>query len=86
MESELPDTNEKPGPRAMKSKYEFVMAAAKEAERLNEQLRQTGANPPEKVTIEAIRRIRKGLSRVEYQEPQSGPEEPPKESTFFFGS
>lgn len=70
----------------LKSKYEFVMAASKEAERLNDQLRRTGAGVPGKVTIEAVRRIRRGLSHVVYEEPQGAQEEQPKESTYFFGS
>jgi len=69
----------------LKSKYEFVMAAAKEAERLNDHLRKTGLNLPGKVTIEATRRIRKGLSRVVYEEPTGATDETPKESTYFFG-
>ncbi len=72
--------------RPFKSKYEFVMAAAKEAERLNDHLRKTGIATQEKVTIEAIRRIGKALSKVVYEEPPGGSEEPPKESTYFFGS
>ena len=72
--------------REMKSKYEFVMAASKEAERLNDQFRKTGIALPGKVTIEAVRRIRRGLSRMVYEEPQGAPEEQPKESTYFFGS
>jgi hypothetical protein len=73
-------------PTEIKSKYEFVMAASKEAERLNDQHRKTGAPVTGKVTIEAVKRIRRGLSRVVYEEPQGAQEEPPKESTYFFGS
>jgi DNA-directed RNA polymerase subunit K/omega len=77
-----------PGAEAaeIKSKYEFVMAASKEAERLNEHHRKTGAPVTGKVTVEAVRRIRRGLSRVVYEEPQGAQEESPKESTYFFGS
>jgi DNA-directed RNA polymerase subunit K/omega len=74
-----------PEDRVIRSKYEFVMAAAKEAERLNDHYRKVGA-PPEKVTIEAAKRIRKGLSRIVYEEPQAVSDETNKESTYFFGS
>jgi hypothetical protein len=71
----------------VKSKYEFVMAAAKEAERLNDQLRRRGLfSPRDKVTIEAVRRIRKGSSRVVYEDQPSASEDTGKESTYFFGS
>ncbi len=70
----------------LKSKYEFVMAASKEAERLNDRYRKTGVTPLTKVTVEAVRRVRRGISRVVYEEPQGPPDEVPKESTYFFGS
>ena len=72
--------------KELKSKYEFVMAAAKEAERLNDQIRKTGVTPPGKVTVQAVRRIRQGNSRVVYEEAPGAAEEQPKESTYFFGS
>jgi hypothetical protein len=87
--SEIEDlpTAEIPEPvaRPIRSKYEFVMAAAKEAERLNDHYRKVGS-PVEKVTIEAVRRVAKGMSRVLYEEPQAPAEEAPKESTYFFSS
>jgi DNA-directed RNA polymerase subunit K/omega len=72
--------------KEIKSKYDFVMAASKEAERLNDHHRKTGAPVSAKVTVEAVKRIRRGLSRVVYEEPQGPLEETPKESTYFFGS
>jgi hypothetical protein len=70
----------------VKSKYEFVMAASKEAERLNEQLRRRGIlTSRDKVTMEAIRRIRHGSSRVVYDDQPLAVEEPGKESSYFFG-
>lgn len=70
----------------IRSKYEFVMAAAKEAERLNDRHRNQGFRSPAKVTIEAIDRVRKGLSRIAYEEPLAQADEAPKETTYFFGS
>jgi DNA-directed RNA polymerase subunit K/omega len=84
-ESTTEDPSAEPELRKPKSKYEFVMAAAREAERLNDHYRKVGA-PLEKVTIEAIRRIRKGMTRIVYEEPQAPPEETTKETTYFFGS
>ena len=83
-ESDLRDGDAPP----IKSKYEFVMAAAKEAERLNEANRRRGATSAAdaKVTVEAIRRIDKGLSRLVYEEQPGAVEESSKESTYFFGS
>ena len=87
------DKLETPEPKAdepdfqeVRSKYELVMAASKEAERINEQHRRRGTSPDEKVTIYAVRRIRKGLSRLAYEDPSDKPEEPLRESTYFFGS
>lgn len=79
------------GPRArdfreIQSKYEFVIAAAREAERLNEFYRNRGINPDEKVTVEAIRRVREERSRITYEEAPAQEEEPRKETTYFFGS
>lgn len=69
----------------IRSKYEFVIAAAREAERLNDFYRNHGIHPDRKVTTEAIERIREGLSRVVYEEPKPAEEETRKESTYFFG-
>lgn len=70
----------------IRSKYEFVMASAKEAERLNDHYRKTQIPPEGKVTVEACRRIRKGMSRILYEENAEGSEDAPKESTYFFGA
>ena len=70
----------------IRSKYEFVMACAKEAERLNDRLRNSGIRPNRKVTVDAIERVRVGNSKITYNEPQAQPEESPKETTYFFGS
>lgn len=71
--------------REIRSKYEFVIAAAREAERLNDYYRNHGIMPDHKVTSEAIERIRAGLSKVVYEEPKPAEEETRKESTYFFG-
>jgi DNA-directed RNA polymerase omega subunit len=74
-------------PDGIRSKYEMVVAAAKEAERLNDLYRHRGAALPEKVTMLALRRIEKGLSKVVYEEPEKPAEEQQRrETTFFFGS
>lgn len=70
----------------IRSKYEFVMACAKEAERLNDRLRNTGVRPDRKVTVDAIERVRGGTSKITYEEPQTPAEESPRETTYFFGS
>jgi hypothetical protein len=70
----------------IRSKYEFVMACAKEAERLNDRLRNNGIRPDRKVTVDAIDRVKKDKSRITYSEPQAPPDESPKETTYFFGS
>ncbi len=70
----------------IRSKYEFVMACAKEAERLNDRMRNNGIRPIRKVTVEAIDRVRVGTSKITYSEPPAPPEEAPKETTYFFGS
>ncbi len=67
------------------SKYEFVMAAAREAERLNTYYRNPGIQRGWRVTTAAIARIHGGLSRVVYEEPKPPEEETRKESTYFFG-
>jgi hypothetical protein len=71
---------------AIRSKYEFVMACAKEAERLNDRLRNTGIRPNRKVTVDAIDRVKVGASKITYEEPQAPAEESPRETTYFFGS
>ncbi|MBD3163237.1 MAG: DNA-directed RNA polymerase subunit omega [Candidatus Eisenbacteria bacterium] len=74
-------------PEGIRSKYELVVAAAKEAERLNDHLRNRGSDSDEKVTMLALRRIEKGLSKVVYEDPEKASEEQQKkETTFFFGS
>jgi DNA-directed RNA polymerase omega subunit len=74
-------------PEGIRSKYEMVVAAAKEAERLNDYYRNRGSDVPEKVTMLALRRIEKGLSKVVYEEPEKTTEEQQRrETTFFFGS
>jgi hypothetical protein len=70
----------------IRSKYEFVMACAKEAERLNDRLRNHGIRPNRKVTVDAIERVKVGNSKITYNEPQAPPDESPKETTYFFGS
>ncbi len=74
------------GMEDMRSKYEFVMAASKEAERLNDRYRREGFRPTGKVTVEAALRIRQGLSRIAYEEPHLPSDEPAKESTYYFNS
>jgi DNA-directed RNA polymerase omega subunit len=74
-------------PEGIRSKYELVVAAAKEAERLNDLYRHRGDALPEKVTMLALRRIEKGLSKVVYEEPERpADEQQRKETTFFFGN
>lgn len=70
----------------IRNKYELVMSAAKESERINEIHRRRGTNPEEKVTVAAIQRIRKGLSRIAYEDMSDRQDEPLRESTYFFGS
>jgi hypothetical protein len=71
----------------IRSKYEFVMACAKEAERLNDRLRNSNSlRPNRKVTIDAVERVKAGNSKITYKEPQTPPDESPKETTYFFGS
>ncbi|MCA9754642.1 MAG: DNA-directed RNA polymerase subunit omega [Candidatus Eisenbacteria bacterium] len=78
-------TSSEPQFHEIRSKYEFVIAAAREAERLNDYYRNHGIQPDRKVTTEAIDRIKQGLSRVVYEEPKPAEEETRKESTYFFG-
>ena len=74
-------------PEGIRSKYELVVAAAKEAERINDLYRHRGDNPGEKVTMVALRRIEKGLSRVLYEDAEKAAEEQQgRDKTFFFGS
>jgi DNA-directed RNA polymerase subunit K/omega len=76
-------TAEKKGPelRTPVNKYELVMAAAKEAERLNTLYNQRHEKPPKKVTLLGLERVRKGLSKITYEEAE--PEEPTDELSFF---
>jgi hypothetical protein len=71
--------------RQMRSKYEFVVAASREAERLNEYYRNHSIPVDAKVTSEALLRLRDGRSRAIYEEPKPVEEESRKESTYFFG-
>jgi DNA-directed RNA polymerase omega subunit len=74
-------------PEGIRSKYEMVVAAAKEAERLNDLFRHRGTPVTEKVTMLAMRRIEKGLSKVMHDEPEKpAGEQQRRETTFFFGS
>lgn len=74
-------------PEGIRSKYELVVAAAKEAERLNDLYRHRGTPMQEKVTMLAMRRVEKGLSKVVYEEPEKpADEQQRRETTFFFGS
>ncbi len=74
-------------PEGIRSKYELVVAAAKEAERLNDVSRNRGGESTEKVTMLAIRRVERGLSKVVYEEAEKpGDEAQRRETTFFFGS
>jgi hypothetical protein len=75
-----------PAFHTIRSKYEFVMACAKEAERLNDRLRNAGIRPNRKVTVDAIDRVKVGDSKITYEEPQAPADEAPKETTYFFGS
>ena len=79
-----PET-ESEGLTEFRSKYEFVMAAAREAERLNDYYRNNSIPIEHKVTIEAINRIRETRSKVVYEDPKPAEEETRKESTYFFG-
>ena len=74
-------------PEGIRSKYELVVAAAKEAERLNDVYRNRGNDFTEKVTMLALKRIEKGLSKVVYEEPEKpATDQERRETTFFFGS
>lgn len=74
-------------PEGIRSKYEMVVAAAKEAERLNDLYRHRGDPLPEKVTMLALRRVEKGLSKVVYEEPErSADDGQRRDTTFFFSS
>lgn len=70
----------------IESKYEFVVAAAREAERLNEFYRNRAIQPDEKVTMEAIRRVRESRTQITYEAAIPQEEEPRKEATYFFGA
>jgi DNA-directed RNA polymerase subunit K/omega len=43
-----------------KSKYELIMMASAEASRLNEEVRRKGTKLGQKVTLEALKRVREG--------------------------
>lgn len=74
-------------PEGIRSKYELVVAAAKEAERLNDHFRNRGGEETGKVTMLALKRIEKGLSKVLYEDPEKIAEDQQrKDTTFFFGS
>ena len=74
-------------PEGIRSKYELVVAAAKEAERLNDHFRNRGGEETGKVTMLALKRIEKGLSKVVYEDPEKVAEDQQrKDTTFFFGS
>ena len=70
----------------IESKYEFVIAAAREAERLNDYYRNRAIQPVEKVTIESIRRVREAKTQIAYEEAVPVEEEVRKEATYFFGN
>ncbi len=70
----------------IESKYEFVIAAAREAERLNDFYRNRAIQPVEKVTIESIRRVREAKTQIAYEEAVPVEEEVRKEATYFFGN
>lgn len=72
--------------QTIRNKYEFVIAAAREAERLNEFYRHRAIQPEGKITLEAIDRIVTSKSRVVYEEALPPEEEVRKESTYFFGT
>lgn len=72
--------------REIQSKYEFVIAAAREAERLNDFYRNRGIQPEGKVTLEACGRVRDGKSRMVYEELPKAEEEVRKETTYFFST
>lgn len=74
-------------PEGIRSKYELVVAAAKEAERLNDVSRHRGGESAEKVTMLALKRIERGLSKIVHEEAEKpGDEAQRRETTFFFGS
>ena len=81
-----PTLGPEPPQREIRSKYEFVMAASKEAERLNDYYRNRGIAPEDKVTVEAVRRIRLGQTKVSYEDASTSGDELRRETTYFFGS
>lgn len=64
-----------------RNKYELVMAAAKEAERLNAIYRHRHEKPPTKVTIMAVDRVRPGITKFVYEEDET--EEPGEQLPYF---
>lgn len=63
------------------NKYEIVMVAAKEAERLNLLYRNRHEKPPQKVTTMAIERVIPGLTKFTYEEAE--PEDTGEQLPFF---
>jgi DNA-directed RNA polymerase subunit K/omega len=63
------------------NKYELVMVAAKEAERLNSMYRHRHEKPPQKVTLMALHRVRPGITKFVYEEAEL--EEPGEQLPFF---
>ncbi len=72
--------------REIRSKYEFVVVAAREAERLNDYYRNRALQPDRKVTLESTERVRLEKSRLIYEEQTAPSEEPRRETTYFFGT
>jgi DNA-directed RNA polymerase subunit K/omega len=67
--------------RSPANKYELVMVAAKEAERLNALYRNRHEKPPKKVTEMAIDRVLPGLTKFSIEEAE--PEETGEQLPFF---
>ncbi|MBU1702219.1 MAG: DNA-directed RNA polymerase subunit omega [Candidatus Eisenbacteria bacterium] len=63
------------------NKYELVMTAAKEAERLNSVYNHRHEEPPMKVTSLALERVYSGLTRLTYEEEEK--EETREQLPFF---
>ena len=67
-EREIPLEGQNPPPESgvdeeithPKSKYELIMMASAEASRLNEEVRRKGTKLGQKVTLEALKRVREG--------------------------
>jgi DNA-directed RNA polymerase subunit K/omega len=84
-EKKAADTGEglaaEPNVRMPMNKYEMVMTAAKEAERLNAIYRHRHEKPPKKVTSMALERVYPGLSKMTYDELE--PEDNAEQIPFF---